>query len=292
MRRWVTFIKERFPILSHLTMILLFVGSHFMAAFGTGIEIDPLRGLCLFVAILIFFFKMRLYDEIKDYELDLTINPNRPLPRGLVTLKEVKLAIGVSIVIEVFLFMFMGLWALATFVFAVLYSLLMYKEFFIAEKIRPHLTTYAMIHTIVTIPMGLSIFCGILNVPPWELPTSLLLFSICNWPLFNIFEFGRKTFATSEERNQVESYSKIFGRAGAVALVLVMACAAVVLICLIMPSQSYLQIKAGFLLLGLGATYVVQDSPKWAKIYRGISSFYIVLFYVFYLAESFAYQGN
>ena len=290
MSNWLQFTKERFPLASHLTMILLFVGAHLVALKNVEFSTSWLQALVIFFSILTFFFKMRLYDEIKDYDLDVKINPTRPLPRGLVTVEGVKKGIKICIALEVGLFAFLGLPAFLTFVFAIGYSLLMYREFFIGEKIRPHLTTYAMSHTVVTIPMGLSIFAGVSGLYPWEMPQNLILFTVCSWFLFNIFEFGRKTFATDEERNQVESYSKIFGRIGAVALVVSMAAIALFLIFKVMNATSLPQLAVFVGLLAIGLLYALKNNGKMASLYRNFSSLYIVLFYVCYLCEAFFVQ--
>ena len=47
---------------------------------------------------------------------------------------------------------------------------------------------------------------------------SFYLTGLMYWCIFNLFEFARKTFAPSEERQGVESYSSLFGIAGAVIL--------------------------------------------------------------------------
>ena len=178
MNNWFIFAKERFHLSSHLTLILLFVGAHVATAKMYKIESSPLVMGLVFLAMLVFFFKMRLYDEIKDYDLDVKINPNRPLPRGLVTLAEVKKGIVVCIVLEVALYAMIGINPLLVLLFAIGYSLLMYKEFFIGKLIRPHLTTYAVMHTVVTVPMGLSMFSALSGEMPDGMPQPLSLIHI------------------------------------------------------------------------------------------------------------------
>lgn len=292
MARWWIFIQERFPLGSHLVMIFLFVSAHFAILSQRGILVTPGAGILIFVTMVLFFFKMRLYDEIKDYETDLVVNKGRPLPRGLISVPEVKKAIAICLLLELLLFFFLGTNASMVLIVAMSYSLLMYNEFFIGKWIRPHLTTYAMMHTIVTVPMGLSIFAGASGKLPHQLDVETFYFVFSSWFLFNIFEFGRKTFASVEERNQVESYSKIFGRWGAVLLVCSMAVASIFFMHL---SQGHFSFGQSFIFANLVAVaihYGIQNSPKSAKLYRAFSSLYIVLFYVCFLFEIFFSHKN
>ncbi len=285
MMNWNIFIKERFPLPSHLLMILLFVGGHLALLRSAGTQVLIADGIIVFLAILIFFFKMRLYDEIKDYDLDCQINKDRPLPRGLLKVSDVKNGIWVCLVLEISLMSLLGVKATLSFMIAIFYSLLMYKEFFIPKLLRPHLTTYAVSHTIVTIPMSLAIFSALTERYSWNMPSHLVYFSLANWLVFNIFEFGRKTFSTQEERNAVESYSKIFHRWGAVLLVLSMAAGTLPLLAAIQNKYSSPQIILFFSLLLSGAIFAISDKERLGKFYRGFSSIYIILFYFIFIYE-------
>ena len=157
----------------------------------------------------------------------------------------------------------------------------MYNEFFIREFIRPLLTTYALTHTIVCSMLSMALFSAMGGTLPWQLASELLLFSLSCWFTFNIFEFGRKTFAGCEERAHVDSYSQVWGRGGAVVLLLAMA---------FFAALALLGIKriAGFpLFFGLAAVngavacaatiYLVLNTAGSAKLYRGICLGYIIL---------------
>jgi 4-hydroxybenzoate polyprenyltransferase len=229
---------------------------------------------------------MRLYDEIKDYELDCEINPTRPLPRGLLSLTDVKKGIVTCIILEIITFIPLGLNAVLTLLGAILYSLLMYKEFFIPKLIRPHLTTYAVMHTVVTIPMGLSIFVAATGKTFNTLPSEFIYFIFSSWFVFNIFEFGRKTFTSEEERNAVESYSKIFTKFGAVLLVVVMSVLALYTLFKIHTSISIAQSLLTIILLIIGVIFSITDKEKFGKAYRLFSSIYIIFFYILFIIET------
>ncbi|HLD99381.1 MAG TPA: manganese transporter permease [Bdellovibrionota bacterium] len=282
---WWQFIRERFDPVSHLLMIGLFFVAHLVLA--RSVYLEPLnRGslFALFVGTLAFFFKLRLYDEIKDFQVDKKFNPTRPLARGLLNHRDLYWAIALCIVIELVAFGLQGMAALISISFAIGYSLLMYREFFIGRYLRPLLTTYAISHTVVSVFLSVALFSALTGDAAWALRKQLAYFALNSWCLFNVFEFGRKTFASREERDQVQSYSKIFGRFGAVFLVLTMATgSAWLLFAMELPGRNCLRALLGLLggLLALsGLAYAILDRKPFGGVYRGISSLYIVLVYL------------
>lgn len=278
------FIKERFDPISHSVMIVLFVGGHLAylrAQTIVDFKLATVAGAVLLTTL--FFLKLRCYDEIKDYQTDLTFNPGRPLPRGLIVHRDLYLMIGVLIASEILLCALLTLKVLPFFLIVVGYSLLMYKEFFMGKILRPHLTTYAMSHTVVTVGLSLSllgIFAGqqVFNQTDFY-------FALASWTLFNLFEFGRKTYSTTEERQGVATYSNIWGRLGAVLLSLSQAVLSSLFLLLALGSKmpGHLPILLWFfpiLLLTLGGLYLAQNSAKSAKLFRAMSSGYIILIYL------------
>ena len=285
MKKWLIFVSERFHPISHILMISCFVLAHISvdpdftreAGFSLFSEKFPL----LMIGTTFFFFKLRLFDEIKDFKLDCIINPQRPLVRGLVTRANLNNGITFCVMAEVFSFSLLGTNSTIAFAIPFIYSFLMFKEFFIPKIIGPHLTTYALSHTIVSGFLSVAIFSALTDKQPWQLEPKYYLFALASWCLFNIFEFGRKTFAKSEEREGVESYSKVFGTYGAVILVLVMAAVALCPFWYFDENFIFRVFSAGAvgLLTLSGLAFCISGSKAFASFYRGFSSGFIVLFY-------------
>lgn len=283
--RFCVFTQERFDPISHLLMMAFFLSAHYgLILITSSVNLPPVNTVLLFLGVAVFFFKLRLYDEIKDYDLDLIINPDRPLARGYVTQEEVKRGIEWALVLEWILFAQAGMAGLLGIAVASGYSLLMYREFFIGKRIRPHLTTYATSHTVVTFFLSLAIFQGLSGLYFWQLPQEIYLFALVSWLLFNIFELGRKTYQKTEEKDQVESYSKVWTRPGAVVLVLVHGGISIQLL----RSFSFLKetwvdhylLACGSTLALIGFLYLVIPKAWSGKLYRGFSSFFIILIYL------------
>ncbi len=277
--KWVRFFIERFDPISHVLMISLFIAGHIVL-----VKNDLSSNFVfIFLGTTIFFFKLRCFDEVKDLDLDMKINPTRPLPRGLLSVFDMKDAIILCLVFENAIFYSIGLNAGVAMSIASVYSLIMYKEFFLGDWFRDKLTSYATAHTLVTILLSLSVFSALANKPLYLLDKELYFFSIISWLLFNIFELGRKTFLQSEERDQVESYSKVWGKGGAVILVLVHACIAEVILALGVGLTSFfakIYFTSSFAIFTLiGVFFLFKKTGKSGALFRGYSSFYIILIY-------------
>lgn len=222
-----TLLRERFsPAVYVPTTIAL---AWFHAAPLTQTDVAPLfswaGGAALTLALLEFLFLLRCYDEIKDFIDDVVNKPWRPLPRGVLThlvMRHVVIYLGCSFLIFSWTLAFMNPWSrnpwwtssvMAT--LAWLWSIAMYNEFGIGGWLRPRLTRYALSHTAVMVPLSLWMTLQI-HAIAWTTPLAWAR-AIGIWCLFNFFEFSRKTFGHSEERNE-PTYSNRFGIFGAVAL--------------------------------------------------------------------------
>ena len=281
MGKWLTFTKERFKPFEYLPLIFLFVGVNYLFSRAlSGLELSFPALIILAILGVSFFFRMRLFDEIKDYEVDLVINPTRPLARGLITVSQMKKAILFFILLEITLAMTLGWPTSLLYIAAIFYSLLMYEEFFIGDWLRPKLTTYAMSHTIVVTLLGFALICANLGMMTFQSP-AIPVFLLSHWFIFNLFEFARKTFDAAEERANVPSYSKIFSLKGAYLL-----SASQVLLSLVLLFQLRQLFQVRWLLV-IATLYVLAILPMIffpkkfpAKSFRTLSTVYMGLHFI------------
>ncbi len=279
MGKWITFTKERFKPSQYIPLILLLVSANYLFAkkLSGGSILPPLGLIFVGVATLCFFFRMRLFDEVKDYEVDLNINPHRPLARGLISIREVKRTILGLIVFELVLMSNLGVVPFFLYLFALFYSLLMYEEFFIGDWLRPHLTTYAVTHTIVVGFLSYAILSSVLTYTALNFSWNVFLLCFSHWCIFNLFEFARKTFAQNEERENVASYSNIFGLKGAYLL----SASQVVLSALALYFVSELNHKILFISGAVAYCVVAMFLTKRVSAFRNLSTLYLVLYFIF-----------
>lgn len=158
--RVFAFLVERFPPAPQLVlMAVLFVAATLMSgillepgpASGVG-DVDWSKGAAGFLGSLLFIVRLRLYDDVKDADTDRVENPTRPIPRGLVTVRELDVAAAVVLVVEGALIASVGSLTFWCWAIAAAWSLLMRVEFFASEWLDRHMATFAISHMVV---MGL-----------------------------------------------------------------------------------------------------------------------------------------
>jgi hypothetical protein len=281
---WWPLIRERFPLAAYGPMIAVFVAAHVVMA-KTSAAVDFVSIAAIVVMTTSLFLRLRFFDEIKDYELDCKINPTRPLPRGVLTIAQVKQGITTLTLLELTLALFVFKWAGLWWLLPVLYSFVMFKEFFIGKFIRPHLTTYAIMHTLVSSILVLAMLQLLQNNQTFSLSTRDLLLSLIAWPLFNLFEFGRKSFLPNEERASVDTYTSLFGAWGAALLGISQVALALWPASLLLPN--FISQNQWMVLYFASATtclsallFAAIGQSPYQKFYRTLSSAHILFFYL------------
>jgi len=287
--RWSIFIKERFPPVEHFLLIIFYFSANASVALSLSqLEYSQVRlkGLLGFFVALFMFFHLRIFDEIKDFKNDRVAHPDRPLARGLIQVAEAKKLVGLLIFLELSISAVIGLPAFIAASCVAIYSLIMYKEFFIGSWLRPRLATYALTHTLVACWMSLFVFSAVTKQYFWLVPQEYALFVLTNWMIFNVFEFGRKTFGKEEEKELVESYSKRLGPIRAALNVVIMATVAMYVayklgsifnLSLLFTISMYLLYGLTLIAAGL---YAVHNDKSSARIFRGICSIFILFYNV------------
>lgn len=207
---------ERFPPANALLFFILYLAT---AAVVKGLTQTPIQFTLLdLLACAItwsFFLLLRVFDEHKDYELDCRNHPQRVLQSGRITLGYLKtlgvLSVAAQLAVSMWLDHGFGTVTQAWLAMMV-WSCLMAKEFFIPEWLGRHLTWYAISHMLV---MPLIVFwLANLASPGAALSPDLLILMALAFVSGFCFEITRKTKGPEEERDTIETYSRIFGTRG------------------------------------------------------------------------------
>jgi len=215
--RWWTYQKERFPLLANGLLIAAF--SSCALLYSSHLSDGPLPGsamfLVAFVTCFLFFLQLRIADEFKDAEEDATYRPYRPVPRGLVTLRQLGVVFVLSAAIQLTLALFFSPPLLIILFFAWAYLALMSVEFFAREWLvaRPitYLWTHMLIMPIVDLYATACYWQPVLGTPP----SGLLWFLAASFTNGLVIELGRKIRFPKDEENGVPTYSKLWGPAKA-----------------------------------------------------------------------------
>lgn len=206
-----------------------------------------------FASCLIFFLQLRIADEFKDLEEDSRWRPYRPVPRGLVTLRELAMVFAAGTLAQLAL----ALWLEPRLVLLLgitwIYLAAMSKEFFVRRWLQGKHLLYMGSHMAIMPLIDLYATSSDWMLAGDAPPPGLFWFlcaSLCNGM---VIEIGRKIRRPQDEEEGVNTYSHVWGRPRAVAawwfvLALTFACAV----------AAARRIEFGiYLMIALGAVLVV-----------------------------------
>ncbi|HET6993304.1 MAG TPA: UbiA family prenyltransferase, partial [Bacteroidia bacterium] len=213
--------KERFPLLGHGLLVASFsfsAISYSRICRGVTSFVDWKIYLTGIFTTITLFLLVRIFDEFKDAEDDAEYRRELPVPRGLISFRELAI-MGIIIVffqIAVNLFFFPKM--LIIYFVIIAYLSLMGKEFFVAEWLKKHQFWYVTSHMFI-IPLidiyssGLDWLLGGISAP-----MGLLFFFAVSYMNGIVLEIGRKIRTPEKEQKGVLSYTSMLGTNRAVIL--------------------------------------------------------------------------
>ena len=214
-RRWWVYQKERFPLVQHGPLIFAFsfsaVAFAWMLRSSAGWP-NLLSVVVAFGSCLIFFLQLRIADEFKDSDEDTRYRPYRPVPRGLVTLRDLAGLFVVGAIVQVALALWLDARLLVLLVITWTYQALMGKEFFLGEWLRGKHLTYMVTHMAIMPLVDLYATSTDWLAFQGRPPAGLFWFLLAS--LFNgmVIEIGRKIRSPEDEEEGVPTYSVVWGR--------------------------------------------------------------------------------
>jgi 4-hydroxybenzoate polyprenyltransferase len=233
--RWIVYQRERFPLVAHGPLIAAFSSgavcySAQLRALHAGLPF-AVRGSALamaFVSCLLFFFELRVADEFKDAEDDARWRPYRPVPRGLVTLGELRGAAIAAALVQLALALWLEPRLLVPLLATWAYMALMTREFWAREWLRAHPVTVLWSHMLV-IPL-IDLYATACDWMPSgsgrAVGSGLAWFLVASFFNGMVVEIGRKIRAPADEETGVETYSVLWGpRRATMAWLVLMLCA-------------------------------------------------------------------
>ena len=207
------FINIRFPLYLHglfglVSFFAMYLLWQILTAGKINIGLAAVTGSITFVGMLLL---CRIYDELKDYETDKKLFPDRPLQTGLVSVGDLKIFAVILSLIMIMLNLIY--WNIITIAFFILFTFafFMFKWFF-----APSIISKSILLALVThepyIPLS---YLYVIAIASSEQPVSftaadtivpILMF----WLPFITWEISRKIRAPGHETDY-ETYSKVLG---------------------------------------------------------------------------------
>jgi 4-hydroxybenzoate polyprenyltransferase len=256
--RWWIYQRERFPLAAHTPIIAAFTvtGIGYSAlARGSG-NLSGRQVVAAFAISFLFFLQLRLADEFKDFEEDSLYRPYRPVPRGLITLRELAFVWAAAIALQLLIVPWLSASLVALLAGVLAYLALMSKEFFARRWLKRHPIVYMVSHMII-MPLIFLIAsaCDWMSAGLTHPPQGIVWMMLANFFIGMVIEIGRKVRAPDDEEHGVETYSQLWGPGGALlAWLAVMATSAV----LVYPAARIIRFpQIEFVLLPLIAVSIV-----------------------------------
>jgi len=209
--------RERFPVLRHGLLIVVFSGAAVLyAARLAGGTVGAETLLAAWLSSFCCFAQMRVADEFKDRLDDRRHRPYLPVPRGLVSLTELAWLAGLAALLQLLLAL---AWpgALPALLLLWGYLGLMTLEFGCRRWLRAHQLAYVLSHMPIVplIAFNAMAFAGPM---PLRSLSTLLPYLLACFSNGLVLELARKFRWPEGEEPGVETYSRLLGRAGALVL--------------------------------------------------------------------------
>lgn len=261
-KRFLIYQKERFPFIAHGALITAFTFS--AVAYSricrkqTGFIPwgDFLIGI---FATITLFFLVRIFDEFKDQEDDKKYRSYLPVPRGLISLQELKVTGWVVGIIQVLGIALLQWKMLYLYTIVLAYLGLMGVEFFVPQWLKQRQILYITSHMVI-IPL-IDIYASGLD---WLLGggsphQGLLWFFAVSYANGLVLEFGRKIRTSDTEEEGVVSYTGLYGVKGGTLIWIIL----MFVTMLLAIGASFYAGYSQWALFVLGACFVLCSLPGW-----------------------------
>jgi len=281
--RWLTYFRERFPLLGHGVPIAVWV----LAVQGYArvqAAAPPWAGLmpfgAAFLTALLVFLQLRILDEFKDYQDDARYRPYRPVPRGLVSLRELGRLGAVAGCIQLVASAALGVAPVTWLVLIWAYAWLMREEFFAPRWLRAHAAIYMASHMLI-VPLILLYLVSCAGVPVRDVGLAAL--GGASYLTFCVFEVGRKIRAPADEREGVDMYSHRWGLRRAVGVWLCLLAAAAVFAVLSAPAVTSYRVMGAVVVPVLLAASIASwrflrdPRPGGGKVFLALSATWMLI---------------
>jgi 4-hydroxybenzoate polyprenyltransferase len=287
--KWWRYQSERFPIFAHGALIAAFsfcaVSLSRMLRNAPGWPAWP-QLLVAFVSCFAFFLQLRIADEFKDFEEDSRYRPYRPVPRGLVTLRELAVLFVILVLIQLALALWLSVRLIPLLLITWTYLAAMSKEFFIADWLRKRHVLYMLSHMVIMPLVDLYATSTDWMTAADHAPRGLIWFLLASYCNGLVIELGRKIRSPQDEEEGVATYSHLWGRTVATmswwcAMAGTLGFATIVAIRLhaaiiVVPILTILFVAA----ITIGASFLCNPQPGRGKRIENFSGFWTIGLYL------------
>ncbi len=182
----IGFIKNKFPIPQYLIVtLLIFISMYVFAGYNDNKIVFSINSILGFLIVFLIFFRIRLFDEIKDFDDD------KSFISQFITPKECKKIAMLCIFFEGLFSIIIGFYIFLFYIFVFFYTIIMFYDFFLKTILLKNRVLYNYVHQTFTIIIGLFVFV-IYNKSLAKINTLYILFLIFAYFIMGLVEITRK----------------------------------------------------------------------------------------------------
>ncbi len=296
LKKWYTYQKERFPVLVYGLYIFCIVFGVFCYTNYFGKidyedkikdwvfirAVDPytinyLSLISMFIVAFLQFLMVRIIDEFKDYEEDCKYRPYRPVPRGLISLKELKILFIICAIIQIGITLILRSPAIVFLIFLWIFFAIMSKGFFIKKFLDKHILLEVLLDELMLpfLILYLSNFIYFLSFK--DLVSLLVIGYIISW----IVEIARKVRCKEDEEEGVKTYTAVFGIPKAVFILVVLETLLAFAVYNVLGSKFLIHILVTYIVINLfNLLFIIEKKKIFAKACELSANLYIMLAYL------------
>ena len=275
-KKWYTYQKERFPVATYGIYIFSIVFGTFCFAIDKTYNPNWIMLLPMFAVAFLQFLMVRIVDEFKDYEEDAKYRPYRPVPRGLVTLKELGILGGICAAVQVGITAILNLKGLIFLGLVWLFFGVMSKSFFIKKLVDKHILLEVTLDELLmpVLVLYLSTFVTSISV---KLIPFLILSYLGSW----IVEIARKVRCKEDEEEGVKTYTAVFGIPAATMIVVILEALIMIMQSIILGTKYIIPVIALYVLINIpNILFIIKQNKKLAKTVGLLANIYLIIAYI------------
>ena len=279
-KKWYIYQKERFPILTfglYVFCITIAVFCFTTSLMGTPLPYVMQWNLILpmFIVAFLQFLMIRIIDEFKDYKEDCKYRPYRPVPRGLITLKELKILFVICAILQLIITIYANPKGLTYLFIMWVFFAIMSIGFFIKKFLDKHILIEVCLDELL-MPIRVLYLASYIGIYTdiWKI---LLMSYVISW----IVEIARKIRCKEDEEKGVKTYTAVFGIKKAT-LILFTLETILMIIQIIILGQKYIALAIGaYIIVNLiNLLFVIKKNKIMAKLTELSANIYIIISYL------------
>ncbi len=282
LKKWNTYQKERFPVLVYGSYIFAIVMATYCVASGIAGKhiLDIKIVLPMFIVTFVQFLMVRIVDEFKDYEEDCKYRPYRPVPRGLISLGELRNLFIICVVIQIITTLVFCRHAFPFLIALWIVFFLMTKGFFIKKILDKHILLEVLFDEIMMPAIVLYIanfVCPTIEIINNSIFIKFLILSyVVSW----IVEVARKVRCKEDEENGVRTYTAVYGIPMATCILSVLEIILFLLQISVLKTfingpQKIVACVIIAIVIMINILFVVKETKKFAKLAELIGNIYV-----------------